>query len=416
MDAPDEPAHLQAIMQVRLLGMIPEVHFRFDTDPQGVVVNTPVDSATSRYSSECGITEPLKLVPYESYQAPLYYLLVGLIASALPHDPHTVLYLARMVSVTLGAGTVYFCWRATRWLAPKESRWADATALVVALLPQLCFDSATANNDSLLNCTCAGAFAVWFRSLREPDYDVRMLWSGAITGLAVLAKLTGLALLPGLALVAIFRAWQVPAGRDRFRRFVQMVLGASAMVVVIAGWWFARNTVVYGDPTGVRESVRFFRAHFSPFRVDLAEHWQAFFALTWKSFLGLFGWLSRPLPKGLYWGSLLVAFSLSAFSFAVAARHLIRGPRSSPTVYQAISIMTVVMAGLITFYFGHSMGVGFQPQGRYFFPAILPIALLWTGGLTTVTHRTDSKSGGIGIDLICLWLGSLNLVGLLKLG
>jgi 4-amino-4-deoxy-L-arabinose transferase-like glycosyltransferase len=415
MDAPDEPAHLQAIMQVRVLGMIPEVHYRFDTDPDGAVVKTPVDSATVRYLSECGVTDPFKLTPYESYQAPLYYLVVGLIASVLPRDPRVVLYLARLVSVTLGAGTVFFCWRAVRWLAPREPIWADATALVVALLPQFSFIAATASNDSALNCASAAAFAVWFRAMRRPDYDAWMLRGGALTGLAILAKLSGMALLPGLALVVIWRTSQIPTGRVRIKRFLQMVLGAASMVAVIAGWWFVRNAIIYGDPIGVHDSLRFFRAHFPPFRLDAAQQWRPFLALTWKSFLGVFGWLSRPLPKNLYWGSLIVACFLITLTLAAAAFRLIREPRLSPMEWQAVSVMTVVIVGLITFYLAHSLAVGFQPQGRYFFPAILPFALLLTGGLTTVRHRTSSKGCGVGTVLICLWLGSLNIVGLIQL-
>src|SRR5947209_6640627 len=49
LGAPDEPAHLQAVMQVRKQHILPEVHYDFSADPQGQIVGTPADAATQEY-------------------------------------------------------------------------------------------------------------------------------------------------------------------------------------------------------------------------------------------------------------------------------------------------------------------------------------------------------------------------------
>ena len=79
---------------------------------------------------------------------------------------------------------------------------------VIALLPEFSFNNARVGNDSLVNCLGAAAFYVWFRGLRQPEYDPWMLRAGVVVALAVLAKLTAVALIPGLALVVLFRAFQ----------------------------------------------------------------------------------------------------------------------------------------------------------------------------------------------------------------
>src|SRR5947208_15743101 len=75
LNAPDEPAHLQAVMTVRNQHRLPEVHYIFPS-PTGQVVGEPGDARVRAY------TQTLRrgtyvLIPYESMQAPLYYLVAG---------------------------------------------------------------------------------------------------------------------------------------------------------------------------------------------------------------------------------------------------------------------------------------------------------------------------------------------------
>jgi hypothetical protein len=106
LDAPDEPGHLQAIMQVRKQHILPEVHYA-RANPAGVV-GPAGDAETRAYIArllaKLLVNEQYFLVPYESFQAPLYYLAAGLLAHLLPADPRIVLYVGRLVALLLGAG------------------------------------------------------------------------------------------------------------------------------------------------------------------------------------------------------------------------------------------------------------------------------------------------------------------------
>src|SRR4030095_15029784 len=136
LDAPDEPGHLQAIMQVRKQHMVPEVHFS-PSSPGAVMTSPPADTETRAYVSKLLSKLPVQdqhfLVPYESFQPPLYYLAAGLIGQVVPSEPKVVLYMGRLLAVLLGAATVYFCWLTTREFAPEAPLWAIAVSGVVTL-------------------------------------------------------------------------------------------------------------------------------------------------------------------------------------------------------------------------------------------------------------------------------------------
>jgi 4-amino-4-deoxy-L-arabinose transferase-like glycosyltransferase len=394
--------------------MVPEVHVRFDVDPEGVLVDSPVDPALQQYAAECGFDNP-PLRPYESSQAPLYYLVVGLIASPMSYNPHVLLYMARLVAVSFGAGTIFFCWRATRSLAPGEPLLASATAAVILLMPQFDFNAATAGNDSALNCACAAALAFWIRGLRQPEYDPWMLRGGAAAGLAILAKISALALLPALALVVIFRAGQAPEGRERWRRPLRMGLGAATMVALTAGWWFVRNAMIYGDPTGMRDITRYYQAQVGNdarvrlLRIDSVGDWIHLLQQTGISLIGNFGWMNRPLPLIYY----LVSLSLAG-CLILTTLITVRGLRLSPPAWQAIAVMVAVTTGLVVLFLRLNFNVQLQAQGRYLYPAVLPLGLALTGGLATPISRRGVKSLLLGV--VFLWMVALNVAGLLSLG
>jgi hypothetical protein len=265
LDAPDEPGHLQAIMQVRKQHMVPEIHF-LPTTPAAVMTTPPPDTETRTYVEQLLSKLPVQdqhfLVPYESFQPPLYYLTVGLVAQLFPPDPQTVLYIGRLLAVLFGATTVYFCWLGTRELVPQSPAWAIASAGVVALLPSFCFANAHASNDCMANLTATAAFYVWIRGLRHPAFDPHLLLAGAMLGLALLSKLTAVALIPGLGLVILFRMFQVRPSAKGFSAWMKgnlsMVIGATLSTLLVCGWWFVRNFFAYGEFTGTAAALRFF--------------------------------------------------------------------------------------------------------------------------------------------------------------
>ncbi len=415
--AVDEPAHLQAIMQVRAQHRLPEVHFSFQNTPAGEVVHTPIDQATFDFAVGLGYDKiPLLLLPYEGMQPPLYYLIAGLAAHSVPPDSVPVLYVGRLVAGLFGAGTVYFCWAALRQVAPQAPMLAAAGASVVLLLPQFAFNSAAASNDSAVNCLSAACFYVWFRGLREPGYDLWLRRAGLVLGLAVLAKLSAVALLPGLILVWLFRTrGRGPTAEDGYLRY-SLRLGANAGGVLLAtcGWWLVRNALVYGDFTGSYDVIRFYQGYLEPVDFRDAGAFALFAQLTTESFWGLFGLMSIRLPRVAYQLSNLLGLGLLTLSLIGLIRGGSRRLRGSSTIpayaWQAGVVMAAATATLLVGYLQYNLTVAFQPQSRYLFPVLVPLGLVMTGGLYALAPGRPAKVVALSIPL--LWLAILHAVGL----
>ncbi len=425
LDAPDEIAHLEAVMDVRKKHIVPEIHFDFNqTGVEIPVVGNPGDQAVRDYALSFGKVDPHRLVPYESTQPPLYYIVAGLLAHVVPPDPPVMLYFSRFVSVLFGAATVFFCWAAARQFAPRAPMWAVAAAGAIALLPQFSFNSATVNNDSALNFGVALLLYTSLHGLRQADYDPRMLKTGAALGLAVLAKLTAVGLIPAVGLVLVFRAFQVGYGRaisrERLVRGGRMLLGIVVGAGTVCGWWFVRNIFVYGDPSGSQDVIKYYMMTSVSFDPDSPASWKEFLQSTWLSMWGRFGWMERSLPeRHLEWmGTIsIVLLALSAVALAwVALRWILR--RGFPTyVWQGALVLLVAAITIIASYIQFNDRVAMQAQGRYLFSLLLPASLVFTGGLHALLPWRFLKIVALGVLLIWLaysnWLGVLIVRGII---
>ena len=122
--------------------------------------------------------------------------------------------------------------------------------LVVALIPQFIFANAWVSNDSLATLAATAALYWVVRLLKAEDVGASR-WAkwvvlGILMGLATLSKLQGAALLALAGVVIAWIAWRRRSPRTVFVA-VPLVL---APALAIAGWWFVRNRVLYGDWLG----------------------------------------------------------------------------------------------------------------------------------------------------------------------
>jgi hypothetical protein len=417
-NAPDEPAYLQTVVQVRKEHSLSEIHFDFSHNPRGEVIGAPGDQAVRDYAARAGIADPIRLLAYQTVQPPLYFFITTLVTQFVQPDPPVMLYLSRLVSVLFGAGIVYFSWAATRELAPNAPLWAIGVAGVIAFLPEFCFNNARVGNDSLVNCLGMASFSAWFRGLRQPEYDPWMLRAGGLVGLAVLSKLTALILVPALVLVVLFRAFQgdstPKAWRIPLRRALRLAAGAGASLLLVCGWWFARNMIAYGEPTGTGAANVFWRLNLQGLDWNNPAARADFVLASWYSFWGYFGWQNIGMPLAFYDQALRISLVLVALTALAAilllVRSLIRRSPIAPHVWQPVVVMALVAVLLLNSFVQFSLTVAVQAQGRYLYLLLLPAALLFSGGLYALAPGRVLRSIALGIPI--LWLAAWNTVGL----
>ncbi|MDX1688439.1 MAG: glycosyltransferase family 39 protein [Candidatus Promineifilaceae bacterium] len=242
----------------------------------------------------------------------------------------------RLASVLMGAATVYLTYRIAREVVPRRPTIALGAAAVNAFIPMFLFISGAVNNDNLAIPLASLALLLMLRHIRAGRTailrwrdEVRQ-WAmiGVVIGLAVLTKEGTLGLLPlawGTAFISVWQQLQVAprltslvasgatSGRERmgpasvdltFAAFMRLLARSFVRfgivlvpVLLIAGWWYYRNLVLYGDLLGWNAFIAVLGQRPQP--ATLAQLWdeRAGFLM---SYWGLFGGVNVPMPGWIY--------------------------------------------------------------------------------------------------------------------
>ena len=290
-----------------------------------------------------------------------------------------VIHIARMLSTLFGAITVWGTYQLGNIVTRSRVIGLGAAALVV-FNPQFLFISGVMNNDNPLVAFTTLALMVMASILIEGRTRRRAIWLGVWIGLALLSKLSGLVLGPLTVLTMVI----VTIRERSWRAFGEMTLWVGLPVIVISGWWFVRNQILYGDPLGYRMFLAT-QGIFGPWDFSQIEGWRQFIEAIHQSFWGQFGWMKikmkRPLYDLLAWPYL---FAVVGALVGTAWRRQI-GPHRHMTSkiswFFLATVVFVVIAWMVSF---ASVQGGSGLQGRYLFPAISAIAILIVGGISAL--------------------------------
>ena len=223
------------------------------------------------------------------------------------------MHLVRLLSVLLGAGTVFLTYRLALEVFPDHEHLAVGAAAINAFIPQFLFISGTVNNDNLVAFLASLALFLISRITFHVSRFTFHKWIldigywvllGFVLGLACLSKLSGLGLLVLTAIILVVEAYR--------RRSARPLVGgmiALAVAVAVAGWWYVRNWTLYGDPTGLNMMLAVVGRGSPP--SSLSELWGEFRGLR-MSFWALFGWFSILVAPVAY--AILDAVSLFALA------------------------------------------------------------------------------------------------------
>jgi len=308
-------------------------------------------------------------------------------AENFPYTRTTLaVHLARLLSILFGAITVWATYHiaftvlnAVRTTQYIVSHLALACAAVVAFNPSFLFISALVSNDAPLAAFSSLVLLMWVTLLtgRIALTLKSAAILGALIGLGILTKTTALGLIPFSMLVLIIVAWRARDARVAIVGNVAIL----AAIALISGWWFARNQILYGDPLAYRLmtiSALFPRAG----ELTLAELLQISLPWLWQTFWG------GPTPGDFSPVILVVLAILAALAVIGFTLHVLR------IAYCVWQVAFVILAAWLAFIL--SAQIQFirtttgADQGRYLFPAIAVIALIFVVGLAELVSRFTS--------------------------
>lgn len=288
--------------------------------------------------------------------------------------------LFRLLSILFGLVTVWAAYQLGRIVAGRKAIALGAAALV-AFNPQFLFLSGVVNNDNAVTAFLSLALVILARMLVDAATTRRAVWLGVWLGLAVLSKATALAwAIPVLYVLGVL-GWRHRSWREAVR------LGAAIIgpIVVLSGWWFLRNQLLYGDPLGYRMFLSSVSVIFTPVDFSKQQTWWEFLYLTHRTFWGHFGWLAVLLaPRWLlFFAGLYVLAPVGA-----AIGWLWRREEGSWAGLRNASawgllLLTVCVTVAWTLNFARTNGAS-AFQGRYLFVAFAAIAVLLVSGISAV--------------------------------
>ena len=160
-------------------------------------------------------------------------------------------------------------------------------AAMVAFNPQFLFVSGVIPTMTILLVTAAtGAWWQLVRAIKRPEQSRQWVWVGLWIAVGALAKVSMfvVGLVAGLVLLAC------AVRRRSVQLFIRGTLAMTSVVALVAGWWFVRNQLLYGDPLG----WSLFRINFKSVLRRGPLPWskvQEFFSVQFHSFWGVFGWM-----------------------------------------------------------------------------------------------------------------------------
>ncbi|MCY3865335.1 MAG: glycosyltransferase family 39 protein, partial [Chloroflexi bacterium] len=349
-----------------------------------------------------------ELYAHEGSQPPLYYLLMALVWSAVdpadfddflqlnplvfkghpgrlgnrnlafyrqPYPAHLegtslALYVIRLLTLGMGALTIFAIYRAARALEPRSIHLAILAAAFAAFNPQFLFISSSVSNDSLVAMLVALATWQMVVMLREGFHTRRSLLLGLLIALASLAKLSGLI----LGVAAVF-CGVLTAARYKDWRGLRLLLGAILLFwLVIAGWWHLRNLALYGEPFGTNALIDHFGGRNATLTQLITEEFEGFRISYW----GLFGWFSIFTDRRHY----LAMDILSALALIGLARHLARNRHDRFVMNACATLILLTAAGGAALMWYSTQTP--SSQGRLMFPYIAAISLLLGLGIAAL--------------------------------
>lgn len=364
--APDEPAHYNYVRQL--------AHGRLPVMEPGDYDQDYIEKLVfeSKFDPQYAI-EPLT---YEDWQPPLYYLLQTPVFLTSGGS----LLALRLFSLILGAGVVALAYGVGQRLLPQREWLAWTTAVFVAFLPQHVAIMAAVNNDSLAELLIAGILFVlvgfvggMIRDKAEAfSHERRRLFLlGVLLGLGFLTKGTvyPLALIVGLVLV--WRFW------GEWHRLAGAGLAVFVPALLLGTLWWGRNVVVYGGADILGKAAHDAVVVGQPTTAQwIANHGleatvRRFTQMTFRSFWGQFGWLTVPMPAWVYrplW--LFSGIVLIGLLFQTVYHRSRTGTRTRVLAFILLGTFLLTLG----VYLNYNLAF-VQHQGRYLFPALIPIGV-----------------------------------------
>jgi hypothetical protein len=357
---------------------------------------------------------PLATDGWSTFHPPLFYALSATLAGAgAAGSASGRLTLKAVVFVAGMLGLVATAALARR-LLPGDPAARALAILFAAVLPMNLYSAAYFSNESLHTLLASLVLVATVDVLlrrRPPPW--RLVLLGVLLGLAALTKFTVLVLLPVLLGFVAGKLWRVD--REPPARVALHLLATILPVAAIAGWFYLRNWLHFGDPlmanwgrmpgtghTWWQQPGFHTLAYFTRFGEALAHPYMAGFRSFWDSTYSTFwgdgfiagrvypadrhGFWSYDFMSIGYWAALPATGLLLAGALR-GARLALRDPEPGRRAAFAMLASAAWVTTLAYLYLALRLGFFGQAKATYLLLLLTPLALWFALGFRALDAR-----------------------------
>lgn len=277
----------------------------------------------------------------------------------------------RLLCLLLASSTLWFIYE-MGYLVSGKPIIGLLAMILVATMPTFVFIAGSINNDNLVTFIhTAGVYWLLSRWQARCIQVRHALLIGLIAGGLALSKYQGLPLIMLIGVVLLAGAW---VRRWTWREALLSLGGLALGLLLLAGWWYARNLSIYGDLMAVSMTRSIWGR--GPVTTDLGVRLVEFIGV-WRSMWYMLGYLNIAGPTWFYpWVTLVSGLGLlSGVWLFVRKRHW----------FTALLLSSVIVMLWVTLYISTSQINA--SQGRFLFPSLIAFAPLVAAGLHTIAGK-----------------------------
>lgn len=389
--APDEPAHFNYVRALAETAAFPILR-------QGDYDQAYLEKIKSeKFPPELSI-EPIQ---YEAHQPPLYYVTATplyVLVRALNGDEARAL---RLLNVAFALVLSLIAFRIFQFVFPANPLVQLASVGIIATLPMHVAMSAAINNDTLAEVVVAIILLLAILRLHGKMTRKRFfIFGGVLYGIALLTKTTiySSAVILIVAEIGYQQIFQTRQGASvarlgtlKPRKAAILSSGKTLLPLFVISFglsvlWFVRNAFVYGandlfgwvrhDQVVAGQMTTAQWLADNGLRTTLID----LFAISFKSFWAQFGWMGVLVNDRIY-VFLFILTSIATLGALFMLARLWRERKNFPSETRWTWLLLVLLLALVIAADVYYNLKFFQPQGRYLFYALIPIAALGGGGL-----------------------------------